>query len=290
MKKQIIWVTPPLRLFVFNAPKGFLPIKNEVYYTYRKNPYEVYDEETPNLDTDPFVEEIKPFHLRYFFKTEENLTADGKFAEQGYWKHTFAEMTELKVLQAFFNRLFEYYETDQVELFLDFHYNSYRGDLDEWLDKVTSFFEKMYFYTDEHPPKIAYLRVKKNADKWIAEKRKELAELKGETIEQPPTVEVVEETPKNTVERTKLQWNASNSALYHLFAKLSEKQTTKGEIPLNYTPELLAKFLIESFTDLPDIKTIQREIQKYRKTGGMAEKLPPKEAIDIRGIDFSAEI
>lgn len=110
-----------------------------------------------------------------------------------------------------------------------------------------------------------------------------------ETKQQPPTVEVVEETPKNIVERTKLQWNASKSALYHLFAQLSEIQTTKGKIPLDYTPELLAQFLSESFDNLPDIKTIQREIQKYRTNGSNAEKTPPQDSISLQQINFDIE-
>lgn len=109
-----------------------------------------------------------------------------------------------------------------------------------------------------------------------------------EMKQQPPTMEAVEETPKVIVELTKLQWNASKSALYHLFARLSELNTVKGKTPLNYTPKQLAAFLSESFTNLPEKKTIEREIQKYRANGGSAEKDPPKDTIDLEGIDFDS--
>lgn len=282
----------PRDYFVFDL-HGVKSIEEIRLYGDTPNLYEKYNED------DDFTEEIiADYELQYFFEVTMgeiepepdsfDPSFDPSFYRTEVYIFSFREMTEQEVATSFIKRVFDYFKVNELEVFLDFQYGRFICNPDIWLDYVTPIFKEIdkYINISEYNS----LKIKQFGIDWIAKKRQELVELRGEIIEQPRRVESLEGQKKNIVERTKLQWNASRSALYHLFAQLSDNSTERGKIPLNHTPELLAKFLSESFTDLPDIKTIQREIQKYRKTGGMAEKLPPKDAIDIRGIDFSAEI
>ena len=198
--------------------------------------------------------------------------------------------------ESFFRILWQFHESDSyktqddleecerselvatTEQLLNFHLFKFKGhpmDFTENIRKVVDEIEDKSF---------SAMQLKKKVYLWIKEIEEEFTPEEQNSL--PETVE--------TFHTHKLPWNASKSSLYHLFAQLLETHTKKkGNLLSDQTPESVAAFLLQSFSTfpiLPDIKTITREIQKYRTLDGKPpEKSPPGDALRINSIDFDAD-
>ena len=78
---------------------------------------------------------------------------------------------------SFIRRALEYYKLDldndshpNFIRFLYFHYNSFKGSPDKWLDRVETIFENVNSYVENETPTNMIIKVKN----WINEKKKEL--------------------------------------------------------------------------------------------------------------------
>ncbi len=121
----------------------------------------------------------------------------------------FEKMTYNEVSEALYHRLEHHYREGSVQSFLDYHFVKFTSNLSEWLDFVEQIISNIDSYEYQTfwgaMPQIVILKIKKQANDWIVEKRKELAELNGQTIANTPpnpqTVEVENKpVPKNGTE------------------------------------------------------------------------------------------
>ncbi|MCP1381913.1 hypothetical protein [Runella salmonicolor] len=253
------------------------------------DPYAILDEDSN------YKIEVPQFHLPYkynssiLYRDEEDLDE-----YTGDFIHKLVRMTELDVSKAFIRRAIEYYNLDiddnshpNFVKFLNFHYSKFTGDLNQWLDHVAQIFQNINNYVDEGTATLTIRNVKSLSQDWINQQGNELGEelIPQKTLSDELKIVKILDIPPNN-QQIKLKWSATNSSLYHLFAQLSEIQTPRGKIPLEYTAEHLAAFLISSFDNLPKKSTIEREIQKYLNKDNISEKKPPKDSINLDEIDF----
>ena len=75
--------------------------------------------------------------------------------------------------------------------------------------------------------------------------------------------------PQPTEPGVKLQWNGTNRALYDLFAQLSLTSIGPNKSLIGNTITGLAQFLAVNVEGLPDVATIERELQKMREPQGI---------------------
>ena len=327
---SIIVPPDPTRWFKFQYPKDAV-FEEEMYFSdtdysfesQYKDPYLVFDSvgehitrgtvDEPNHfysheDYLSFYSEstLFGFHLPYWFNTvplyddappHEAITKeDLSYRVKGY-EHTLLEMWEVNVQIIFAKRSAEYFKKGELIEFLNFHYEYYgkrSTDLDEWLIYVEDIFKTI---SDYHPLSyLDYLKMRKQANDWITEKRKELAALEGWPIivEQPiktePTVKSAIEflivlyvsgklgavTPfiadnkegcstnenKEKVE-TAAQWGMSRWGLEHKVETLQDytKKSLKDKTQRKKFPKVIS-FLGYHYPDkVADIKRILAEFE-----------------------------
>jgi hypothetical protein len=163
--------------FVFKYPKGFIPLDTNIWYLNAPTPYDVYNSELDLDNQNPFEEYIVKYALRYEFKREQNTDKENKLNSRYFWKFTLLEMTELDVNRAFMSRALEYYGSNELTDFLEFHFNKFHSiEPKNWLEYVEKVFvDAGEIYVDGSTPTMTMVKIKKQANDWIAEKRKELA-------------------------------------------------------------------------------------------------------------------
>ncbi len=169
----------PTRWFVFEYPEGYNRIFMESEFIERSfdsfahDPYKQPIRNQADTGQNPFEVIIKEYCLRYFFFSEQQPNKSMN------WKHTPIEMTELNVNRAFMSRALEYYGSKELTDFLDFHFNKFHSiEPNEWLNYVEQVFaDAADNYVDGATPVMKMIKFTKQANDWIAEKRKELAEL-----------------------------------------------------------------------------------------------------------------
>jgi hypothetical protein len=167
----------PTRWFVFEYPEGDNRIFMEFEFIERSfdsfahDPYKQPIQNQEDIVQNPFEVIIKEYCLRYFFISEQQPNKSKN------WKHTPIEMTELDVNRAFVSRALEYYGSNELTDFLEFHFNKFHSiEPKNWLDYVEKVFvDAGEIYVDGSTPTMTMVRIKKQANDWIVEKRKELA-------------------------------------------------------------------------------------------------------------------
>lgn len=104
----------PSEYFVFCPPQGSFVMKDAIFFSETPNPYNGFNLAfCENKDTEPYVEKVNPYELRYFLEINLNREPSG-------FPYRFKKMTELEVIQSFFERAFEYLEDNELEVFLEY--------------------------------------------------------------------------------------------------------------------------------------------------------------------------
>lgn len=174
---------------------------------------------------------------------------------------------------------------DVVASLLNFYCDEYKGELHNFFDFIEGVLREIMKGKHERP--IFYMLasglewVNQEREKYqrvldeIMPKMKVVERKKEENIEQESTKSSeIENAPNSIKGRKKLKWYASNTSLCELFIQLSKKNTS-GAIPLDYTREVLAQFLIDSFDDLP--------VLEICSSFGVAEK-------DLQNVDKQVKL
>ena len=295
-----------MTFFVFKFPSGspyFRPFKRK-----HRNPYlwiskteedaikDYYDGrydgrvDIAQLSKDDLVQDtLEPFCLPRSFKVEliygdekipENDFRADEWGEPDYYEFTFlTEMSRMEVEIAFSYRAMEYFKKGKLNDFLDFHYSKYFWHLDDWLNLVTQMIAISYRYIAKNMPQLSFLKMKKQANDWIAERWEELAELEGKTpIEEPQNVREAARAVEKVEERVKLKWDTDKAVLYDLFAQLSLVNGHNNKSIIGNTIENLAVFLSENVEGFPAPKTIETQIYHFRNSD---KPKPKKNAISL---------
>lgn len=222
-----ITVSDPTRWFVFQYPRSFdedsdesffqSPYSNP-YHTWDKDDYDAnYDRETSYVNHTAFknsffYNSLHEYKLPYLFQTEciqQEYDIEGNYGkilgyENELYEHTLMEMVDVDISRAFIQRGLEYFKkgSKYLPLFLDFHYEVYNGNLSEWLEHIEQIFKNINEYVEWNTPKLIILKLCKNANNWIAEKRKELAALTNPLPTEEPTNKTTTLTTQQPIEVT----------------------------------------------------------------------------------------
>ncbi|NBB18050.1 hypothetical protein GVN20_01670 [Runella sp. CRIBMP] len=201
----------PISYFVFFPPKGFQDadlIKGPIRYIH-PNPYLISDEWGVKFEIFKFCLPYD-FHSKPVYKEGADFFTDEPIPNDYIleYKHTLVKMTESDVNKAFIKRAVEYYDMDRydespseswyIHDYLHFHYSHYHYDLNNWLEYISQVFKEINKYIQL--PQLYVLQIRKLVNNWIAEKRTELSELNGETIEQLPAVKAIKENAETQLE------------------------------------------------------------------------------------------
>ena len=267
----------PKRFFVFGYPIGLdeldiaFGIKN-YFFSDSNEPYAVYN--NTDYGKNPFKIQIDSYRLPYKFISELN---DKK--KEGYWKHTLDSITDLHVNKVFveraleyYNRPFELFENYEFTLFMGFHYESYRGQLSDFLERIEIIIKtldgdssKIYDISSIH-----LLRLRKQLTLWVNEKRSELNEIDGLEIATVPQTEVREVEEIDPVVFEKVSHKLVYLHEIGVYDFLKDKYKTLYKTPIKFAT------LLASVMGIVEPK----EIENLRKCIGYIETTNKKNPIN----------
>ena len=217
----------PKRFFVFLNPLDTLldevnhdPIdKFETYYKELYTGVASLERNFSDVDFD-IISFTNDYYLPHKFDTKP-LYDPETGAITGY-EHTMVQMSDSEVDVVFLDRLVDY--RDDLNKYLDFHYESYHGLLSEFLDRIVYIINaigttyEIPFYSTSYN----IFQLKRKLLAWVKEKRKELNELGSLEI-------VPRDEPQAAEEMSSIKLRFRNAkgdkkALYYVLHQLSERE------------------------------------------------------------------
>ena len=229
-----------------------------------------------------FTSNLREYCLPYLYNNQpiyKDGTTEYRNSEITHFEHTLWKMGDSDVHKVFveraleyYNRPFELFENYEFTLFMGFHYESYRGQLSDFLERIEIIIKtldgdssKIYDISSIH-----LLRLRKQLTLWVNEKRSELNEIDGLEIATVPQPEVREVEEIDPVVFEKVSHKLVYLHEIGVYDFLKDKYKTLYKTPIKFA-ELLASVMgiVEP-----------KEIENLRKCIGYIETTNKKNPIN----------